>query len=168
MCTQGIFNPSTNQTTGPCKGDTGGPLFLEGGNKRKTLVGIVSGGVSCGTSLPSWLTRVEYFSKWIRCILEQAVRFKNQYDKVSEQCERVVPDQLKCEEAIADPEISLFKLRGVRDLTKDESKTICDSYYSSGEVQVPVRTVEEEEVKDEEEEEEEEEEGCDELFFDCN
>ena len=88
MCTEGIYNPSTNQTTGPCKGDTGGPLFLEGSNKRKTLVGIVSGGVSCGNSLPSWLTRVEYFSKWIRCILEQAVRFKNQHAKVSEQCER--------------------------------------------------------------------------------
>merc|ERR1712013_937443 len=99
-----------------CKGDSGGPLFLEGGKRRKTLVGIVSGGVSCGNSYPSWLTRVEYFSKWIRCILEQAVRFKNQYDKVSQQCKRVVPDQLKCEEAIADPEISLFKLRGVRDL----------------------------------------------------
>jgi len=167
MCTQGIYNPSTKKTTGTCKGDSGGPLFLEGGQRRKTLVGIVSGGVSCGNSYPSWLTRVEYFSKWIRCILEQAVRFKNQYDKVSEQCERVVPDQLKCEEAIADPEISLFKLRGVRDLTKDESKTICDSYYSSGEVQVPVRTVEEEGVKEEEKQQEEEEEVCDELFFDC-
>ena len=91
MCTQGIYNPSTKKTTGTCKGDSGGPLFLEGSKRRKTLVGIVSGGVSCGNSYPSWLTRVEYFSKWIRCILEQAVRFKNQHAKVSEQCELDFP-----------------------------------------------------------------------------
>ena len=138
MCTQGIFNPKTKQTTGSCKGDSGGPLFQEGINERRTLIGIVSGSVACGESYPSWLTRVESFTKWIGCILEQAVRFNNEYDKVEEQCKLVVADPPDCEEAIADPVTSFFiDLRGVRNLTNDESKTLCDSYYSTGPIKLP-------------------------------
>jgi len=50
----------------------------------------------------------------------------------------VVPDPPDCSEAIADPDISFFiDLRGVQDLTTDESKTLCDSYYSTGPIQLP-------------------------------
>ena len=132
MCTQGIYNPETKQTTGTCKGDSGGPLLQEGIDRRTTLIGIVSGAVKCGSSYPSWLTRVESFTKWIGCILEQAVRFDNQYEKVAEQCRLVVPDPPACEKVISDPVTSFFiDLRGLRDLTTDESKTLCDSYYST-------------------------------------
>ena len=138
MCTQGIYNPETKQTTGSCKGDSGGPLFQEGIDQRKTLIGIVSGGVSCGSSYPSWLTRVESFTKWMGCILEQSVRFDNEFAKVEEQCKRVVPDPPDCSEAIADPDTSFFiDLRGVGGLTTDESKALCDSYYSTGPIQLP-------------------------------
>ena len=138
MCTQGIYNPETNQTTGSCKGDSGGPLFQGGIDQRKTLIGIVSGSVACGSGHPSWLTRVESFTKWIGCILEQAVRFDNQYEKVEEQCKLVVADPPDCKEAIADPVASFFvDLRGVRSLTTDESKTLCDSYYSTGPIKLP-------------------------------
>ena len=138
MCTQGIYNSETNQTTGSCKGDSGGPLFQSGIEQRKTLVGIVSGGVSCGNSFPSWLTRVQSFTKWIRCILEQAVRFDNQYAKVEEHCKQVVPDPPVCEEVITDPDVSLLiDLRSLRNLTTAESKTLCDSYYSTGPIELP-------------------------------
>jgi len=148
MCTQGIFNPESSQTTGTCKGDSGSPLYQGGINQRKTLIGIVSGGVACGSSYPSWLTRVESFTKWIGCILEQAVRFNNQYDKVEEQCKRVVEDPPDCKAAIADPVTSffVFDLRAVRNLSTDESQKLCDSYYSTGPIQLP---------------------DCDALFFDC-
>ena len=140
MCTQGIYNPETNQTTGSCSGDSGGPVFQGGINQRKTLIGIVSGSgsLACGSSLPSWLTRVESFTKWMGCVLEQAVRFNNEYDKVEEQCKLVVADPPKCNEAIADPDTSfLIDLRGVRNLTTDESKTLCESYYSTEPIELP-------------------------------
>ena len=138
MCTQGIYNPETKITTGSCKGDSGGPVFQGGINQRNTLIGIVSGSLACGSSLPSWLTRVESFTKWMGCVLEQAVRFNNEYDKVEEQCKLVVADPPKCNEAIADPDTSfLIDLRGVRNLTTDESKTLCDSYYSTGPIELP-------------------------------
>ena len=45
--------------TGSCKGDSGGPLktrFLD--SKKDTLIGIVSGGVGCGSGIPGWYTKV--------------------------------------------------------------------------------------------------------------
>ena len=46
---------------GPCEGDSGGPLFVDHqvqGQKRQTVEGIVSGGLSCGKNIPAWYTRV--------------------------------------------------------------------------------------------------------------
>ena len=47
---------------GPCEGDSGGPLYVNFGTtperKLQTLEGIVSGGIACGKSTPSWYTRV--------------------------------------------------------------------------------------------------------------
>ena len=43
--------------SGPCAGDDGGPLTVEDQGVR-TLVGLVSGGIGCGTGVPSWYTKV--------------------------------------------------------------------------------------------------------------
>ena len=43
--------------SGPCAGDDGGPLTVEDQGVR-TLVGVVSGGIGCGTGVPSWYTKV--------------------------------------------------------------------------------------------------------------
>ena len=53
---------------GPCKGDSGGPLYVDhggdDGRQRRTVEGIVFGGLTCGGNVPSWYTRVRctYFS----------------------------------------------------------------------------------------------------------
>ena len=47
---------------GPCKGDSGGPLYVNHGTSSarriQTLEGIISGGLACGKNTPSWYTRV--------------------------------------------------------------------------------------------------------------
>ena len=44
--------------SGPCAGDDGGPLTVEDQGVRN-LVGVVSGGIGCGTGAPSWYTKVK-------------------------------------------------------------------------------------------------------------
>jgi len=69
ICANGIFNAERNVTSGACKGDSGGPVeYLQGEEKLRYLVGIVSGSLSCSGKAPEWFTRVAYFREWIDCI----------------------------------------------------------------------------------------------------
>lgn len=53
-----------------CDGDSGGPLqLIEPNSNLVQIVGIVSFGISCGTSLPSIYTRVAYYLYWIETIV---------------------------------------------------------------------------------------------------
>ena len=79
-----------------CKGDSGGPLkTLDPNNEdRDTLIGVVSGGVTCGTLLiPTWQTRVSYHTKWINCIIDKTTYYLNvgtfNQTKVMEDCKDV-------------------------------------------------------------------------------
>ncbi|XP_055910687.1 uncharacterized protein LOC129945051 [Eupeodes corollae] len=51
-----------------CQSDSGGPLQLVR-NKQSTIVGIVSFGLSCGSSVPSVYTRVAFYLDWIESIV---------------------------------------------------------------------------------------------------
>lgn len=49
-----------------CQGDSGGPLqFFPNPDALATVVGVVSFGISCGTELPAFYTRVAYYLDWI-------------------------------------------------------------------------------------------------------
>ena len=52
-----MFNADANLFSGPCAGDDGGPLTVEEEGVKR-LVGVVSGGIGCGTGVPSWYTKV--------------------------------------------------------------------------------------------------------------
>ncbi|XP_031632850.1 serine protease persephone-like [Contarinia nasturtii] len=53
-----------------CRGDSGGPLqYFDKNSSVVHIVGIVSFGISCGTSLPSIYTRVAYYLNWIEPIV---------------------------------------------------------------------------------------------------
>lgn len=52
-----------------CQGDSGGPLQTFSSPAIGTVVGVVSFGISCGTSLPSVYTRVAHFLSWIESIV---------------------------------------------------------------------------------------------------
>ena len=68
LCSTGHKNETddANIYSGPCEGDSGGPLYIKYGKEdetrqRQTVEGIVSGGVGCGKNIPSWYTRVMFF-----------------------------------------------------------------------------------------------------------
>lgn len=49
-----------------CQGDSGGPLQVFRIDSNTTqVIGIVSFGIGCGTTLPSIYTRVAYYYDWI-------------------------------------------------------------------------------------------------------
>ena len=49
-----------------CQGDSGGPLQVyRGTSSIPYVLGIVSFGISCGTSLPAVYTRVAFYNEWI-------------------------------------------------------------------------------------------------------
>lgn len=52
-----------------CQGDSGGPLQTFSSPAIGTVVGVVSFGISCGTSLPGVYTRVAHFCDWIESIV---------------------------------------------------------------------------------------------------
>lgn len=51
------------------QGDSGGPLQIFSSPAMGTVIGVVSFGISCGTSLPSIYTRVAYYMDWIESIV---------------------------------------------------------------------------------------------------
>ena len=53
----GIRNEEAGIFSGPCAGDDGGPLTVDD-QGVKQLIGVVSGGIGCGTGVPSWYTKV--------------------------------------------------------------------------------------------------------------
>ena len=76
LCTQGKINENKEKLlslilrfsgirngdgvfSGPCRGDDGGPLTIEEQGVTK-LIGVVSGGIGCGTGVPSWYTKVSH------------------------------------------------------------------------------------------------------------
>jgi len=126
MCAQGIYKPEEDIFSGACKGDSGGPLTIVDEGRTK-LVGIVSGGIDCGKGFPGWYTRVEYFKDWIRCIIDQSIRFDNVYYKVEEVCNKLERSPKKlpiCEEVIQEADAALFDLRTLG-LTPEDA---CEAY----------------------------------------
>ncbi|XP_031627884.1 serine protease persephone-like [Contarinia nasturtii] len=53
-----------------CQGDSGGPLqIFPHSSNIASVVGVVSFGISCGTTLPGVYTRVAYYLQWIESIV---------------------------------------------------------------------------------------------------
>lgn len=57
------------KNTNACPGDSGGPMTLKDEKGRSTVVGIVSYGVICDPEFASMHTRVAFYTRWIRNVL---------------------------------------------------------------------------------------------------
>ena len=128
LCAQGIYNEE--KFSDACKGDSGGPLLQQDPDGKTTLIGIVSGGIDCGKGFPGWYSKVEFHKIWIRCIVDQSIRFKNVKSKVEEQCKSVVEVPKTCEESVQDTNVALFDLRNIG-LTAKEA---CEDYNTNEKV----------------------------------
>merc|ERR1712025_1151394 len=84
--------------SGPCQGDSGGPLYTQstdgnGDVKERTVVGIVSGGVGCGSdpdkkpNFPKWWARVSWFGDWIKCTKKLAEKYTLTHKKIEGKCD---------------------------------------------------------------------------------
>jgi len=76
---EGIF-------TGACAGDSGRPLMVQNEDDRRSIIGIVSGGISCGRGFPGWYTKVSFYKNWITCIIEMSSIHNGNHKKVEEEC----------------------------------------------------------------------------------
>jgi len=109
FCAQGDMNEE-GIFKGSCKGDSGGPLTTPNDEGRTTLIGIVSGGIGCGKGYPGWYTHVAFHINWVKCIINNSVRYNNNRDKVMQECNKIVKQPPKCNNEIfgdlrsADPE----------------------------------------------------------------
>merc|ERR1712227_535409 len=110
LCSQGILNDE-GVFTGPCKGDSGGPLTVPSDENRDTLIGIISGGIGCGEGYPSWYTKVAYYKNWIDCVIEKSSMLNNNHKKVEEACKGEVSAKATC-------------------VSKDDLVVPCDGYGS--------------------------------------
>jgi len=101
ICTEGIYNKTLDIYTGPCEGDSGGPLYINHGDtegedggssgqqrRRQTLEGIVSGGLGCGQNIPSWYTRVSSYRPWVDCVIAEARKGKPKL-RIEQRCSQV-------------------------------------------------------------------------------
>ena len=52
----------------------------------------MSGGIGCGTGVPSWYTKVSFFYPWIDCIIQTSLETNGNYRKVQEKCDKVAED----------------------------------------------------------------------------
>ena len=89
LCAQGKMRASDGAFSGSCKGDGGGPLTVQDKDDKKTLVGIVSGGIGCGKGIPGWYTKVSFFYPWIDCIIQTSLNNKGNYYTVQKICDKV-------------------------------------------------------------------------------
>jgi len=110
LCSQGILNDE-GVFTGPCKGDSGGPLTVPSDENRDTLIGIISGGIGCGEGYPSWYTKVAFYKNWIDCVIEKSSMLNNNHKKVEEECKGEVSAKATC-------------------VSKDDLVVPCDGYGS--------------------------------------
>ena len=112
LCAQGKMRPSDGVFSGSCKGDSGGPLTAQDKDDKKTLVGIVSGGIGCGKGIPGWYTKVSFFYPWIDCIIQTSLNNKGNYYTVQKICDKVA-ESLR-PECITEEDLlfSDFDLRG--------------------------------------------------------
>lgn len=62
---------NSDQIADRCQSNSGGPLqyFGDATSRAATVVGIVSVGFGCGSSLPGIYTRVAYYLDWIESIV---------------------------------------------------------------------------------------------------
>jgi len=83
FCTIGIFNEKKNIYSGPCEGDSGGPMLskgqeLDNGDSiGQTLLGIHSASLQCGDPVngnrfPSFNLNVQFYAPWLKCIKANA------------------------------------------------------------------------------------------------
>ncbi|XP_053663507.1 CLIP domain-containing serine protease C9-like [Anopheles marshallii] len=63
-CALGSLEEPVNEFSDACQGDSGGPLQVKQGNDIY-LVGVISAGVGCGSSLPGLYARVAAYFDWI-------------------------------------------------------------------------------------------------------
>jgi len=103
LCAQGTQNENGTFRSS-CKGDSGGPLKTYH-DDRNTLIGIVSGGIGCGSGVPGWYTQVSFFGDWIDCVITTAKGGASE-KAVKEKCdpvaESLVPSCLEAEDLIFD------------------------------------------------------------------
>ena len=88
LCTQGHVN-SYGVFTGPCKGDSGGPLTLHDDMGKETLIGVVVGGIGCGKGVPGWYSKVSHYYPWIDCVIQTSRDNMGKVDIVREKCDKV-------------------------------------------------------------------------------
>jgi len=86
VCANGIENEE-GVLSGACKGDSGGPVeYLQGEEKLRYLIGIISGSLSCSGKAPEWFTRVSYFREWIDCITTAGPEHNFSKEEVEKVC----------------------------------------------------------------------------------
>jgi len=87
ICAIGFQNTTTGVFSGACKGDSGGPLYVDE-NGIKKLIGIVSGGVGCGKGYPGWNTNISHYIPWLEC-MNNVIQNNKRLDLVYEQCQDI-------------------------------------------------------------------------------
>lgn len=97
LCARGIMSDEDPELfSGSCKGDSGGPLIGDGLEDKRTLIGIVSGGLGCGEGYPGWYTKVAFHKDWISCIIDMSLQFSNNQQKVEEVCNKRARRSERC------------------------------------------------------------------------
>jgi len=97
LCARGIQSEEDPELfSGSCKGDSGGPLIGDGVEDKRTLIGIVSGGLGCGQGYPGWYTKVAFHKNWISCIIDMSLQFGNNREKVEKVCNKSAKRSERC------------------------------------------------------------------------
>lgn len=85
ICGVGLQNEE-GVFSGPCKGDSGAPLYIDE-NGIKKLIGIASGGIGCGKGYPYWFTNISQQLSWIDC-MSAAIGDNKQLEVIQELCQK--------------------------------------------------------------------------------
>ena len=80
------------------QGDSGGPLFTvdRSNGDRRSLLGLVSGGVGCGQGVPAWYTSLAHHHTWLRCVIDRSLQFNNNKQQVEDACRTSVKPEPSC------------------------------------------------------------------------